>query len=686
MKRFNIGLTILALFVSAVSCSKGGISPEEATPDVITVDAAGYNRAVYTEGTMVVPDKRAVLTGDLHPYFDGYELLVSSSNAHNGGRMYVNVKSPVYVLAPASPVPAGWSIIPNTTKDEAVCVCTYGTTSVELAVFTRIAYPGIPVEIPRLDGTVSAMPLAKRINYSDATPGSGDGLAYNEVQVKGELIDVRELKKGLTAYPQNNSYVITADVVEAVGKNLKFAVSHIEKDGVTSFRCGEGESPLVAFDVESVSGWKPLGVSFQLDELTFNLFTKENYTAGTWVDVKKPSGSVACPMVFGHSITVVGTAGFGDVEIARVPKLRAGTISNVCITVLPDGSYLTACTGSEDGDGLVMYRSSDKGQTWARYGEYDSSVNLISNYTNLFVLDGKVYLMGVGDERNGFRISCSQDNGMTWTVPADASTGLLLEGTYHTAQVPVVVADGRIWRACETYDEDDAGKKPFMMSAPVDSDLLNASNWMTTNVIDNPRYYLRNGLLITSLIEGNAVVDPDGNVVNLIRSNCSESSNYGTILKVGKEVDGENVTYTLDYITSPEYGRSVSSVEMPGGGKKFTVRYDEKSQLYWSLTNPHFEETVTNNGIYASGLSNSLKRNRLVLISSPDLKDWTIRGDVLYDPDPFFHGFQYADWVFDGEDLAVVVRAAYPEYRGLPNRQHDANKMIFVKVKNFRTM
>ena len=208
------------------------------------------------------------------------------------------------------------------------------------------------------------------------------------------------------------------------------------------------------------------------------------------------------------------------------------------------------------------------------------------------------------------------------------------------------------------------------MSAPLGSNLLRADSWTRTNTVEATAYY-KGSDRISSLIEGNVVEAPDGSVVNLIRSNSMASSNYATIM---------HVTGTTDLA----FSAADDCVNMPGGGKKFTVRFDAQSGLYWSLTNPHTEGEFSHSGIYSEGLQMSLRRNRLVLISSPDLRNWTEKAVVLEDPDPFFHGFQYADWVFDGDDLAVVVRAAFPEVRGLPVRQHDANKFIFVRVKNFR--
>lgn len=657
----------LALIILA-ACGKEAVS-NSGNPDVITVDGAGYSRAVYESGAVVMPDKHGVLSGALHPYFSGFEMLVSNAEAHQGGTITTDIKGPVYILAPTTPVPAGWQVVFDTSAGEATCVCKYGSETITLSIFSKIAQPGRPVQIPVLSGVFSAVPLAKRIIWNKENDPSG--LAYNEVQVESsDMIDVRIVNKGQKAFPQNDNYRFDEETVLAVGDGLNCAVGLIESRGVAKARFGAGETPLAAFDSEQVPGWKSTGKSFKLGDVVYYLCTLESYNAGEWISIPSIPDSEHCPFVFGHVINVQNTKEFGDVTISEVAKLRSGTISNVCIALLPDGSLLAACSGAKEEEGLSMFRSTDHGTNWVKYGKFSSKINLIENYTNLFVLGNTVYLFGVAAGREGFRVCRSEDCGLTWTVPDTDTNGLLLTGTYHTAQVPCIVSGGRVWRACETYSEDDTSKKPFVISAPADADLLDASQWTRTNEISATSYTV-GGVRISSMIEGNVVEAPDGSVVNIIRSNCATSSNYATILHVSGT-------------TSLSYDAASDRVDMPGGGKKFTIRYDAQSGLYWSLTNPHVEGEFVHKGIYAEGLQPSLRRNRLVLISSPDLRTWTERSVIISDPDPFFHGFQYADWVVDGNDLAVVVRAAFPEVRGLPTRQHDANKFIFVRVKDFR--
>ena len=129
-------------------------------------------------------------------------------------------------------------------------------------------------------------------------------------------------------------------------------------------------------------------------------------------------------------------------------------------------------------------------------------------------------------------------------------------------------------------------------------------------------------------------------------------------------------------------------ITFPGGGKKFTIRYDSLSQRYWSLTSAVCEEFrgLAHGGIYADGIHCGLIRNTLTLISSEDLRHWKVERTVIQSDDPFFDGFQYVDWQFDGNDLVAVCRMACPERRGLPYRQHDANILSFLRIANFRNL
>jgi len=79
-------------------------------------------------------------------------------------------------------------------------------------------------------------------------------------------------------------------------------------------------------------------------------------------------------------------------------------------------------------------------------------------------------------------------------------------------------------------------------------------------------------------------------------------------------------------------------------------------------------------------------RNAVTLMSSPDLRQWSIRSVVLYHPDVDLHGFQYLDWQFETNDLIAISRTAFDDESGGAHNQHDANDITFHRVTNFRKL
>lgn len=491
----------------------------------------------------------------------------------------------------------------------------------------------------------------------------------DEVLVKGSLIDVRYAFPKQDFFPQYQ-WKCSSEVISVAGKGGAFAVSLYEYRGPEQICCGKAAGVRIALDTETgvPSPWLPTGEVFEAAGVTYHVFENRRMKTGQWTAVPYPEECRHSAVVFASRIRVVDVEEFGTV-ITKVPTLRKSGAYNQSFAILPDGSYLAACTGTGESKGVSIFISRDGGATWKRHGDFSTQKNLVANYHNLFVHGGSVYIMGVGNGRDGLRICRSDDGGVTWTRAQDAKSGLILEGLYHTAPVPMLHSGGRIWRACETYPE----KAPFVISAPEDADLLDASSWTRTNTVGRGLKEIQGYKMSGTLIEGNVVESPGGEVINLIRTNSSATSRFATRLHVA----GTDSLY---------FNPATDWVEMPGGGKKFTVRRDPVEGMYWALTNPDTEQTHYHAGIYNNGMSHSLERNRLVLVCSADLVNWMEVETILYDPDPFFHGFQYADWDFDGDDIVGVVRVGAPEGRGLPVRQHDSNMMTFIRISNFRDL
>jgi hypothetical protein len=208
----------------------------------------------------------------------------------------------------------------------------------------------------------------------------------------------------------------------------------------------------------------------------------------------------------------------------------------------------------------------------------------------------------------------------------------LVIGSYHCAPTPVIQHAGKLWRAME--DVGGPGDWPthfrcFMLSAPVDADLLRADSWTRSNVIgQNPAWL--NGQF-HGWLEGNAVVDRDGEVVDLLRVDAKPLADIAAIVRINQ--NGTLASF------NPKDG----FIAMPGGSVKFTVRADPSGNGYWALTN-----------------------------AIPE-------GEKRF-------GCQYVDWHFDGDDLIAVGRVAEEDSAGGPHDFHDANFLMFYRIRGFRNL
>lgn len=362
-------------------------------------------------------------------------------------------------------------------------------------------------------------------------------------------------------------------------------------------------------------------------------------------------------------------SGVPGVIVDHSPAISGIYLGSPGIVILPNGDYLAK--SDEFGPGSTMeeegvtriYRSRDRGMSWSREEDIPGLF-----WASIFKLRDATYLMGTTCRYGNLVILRSIDAGHTWTKPQDRRTGMLFsEGYYHCAPVPVVVHNGRIWRAME--DAMGSGGwghrfRTFMMSARIDTDLLDAENWISSNRLSRVPEWL--GGRFGGWLEGNAVVSPTGEVTNILRVDFRPEGGKGAIVRVS--ADGRNSSFNPkdDFI------------DFPGGCKKFTIRFDPASRCYWALTNYIPSSQRSDNP--------ERTRNTVALIASTDLSDWEVRCILLHHPDREKHGFQYLDWQFEADDIVALSRTAYDDASGGPHNQHDANFITFHRVRGFREL
>jgi len=338
------------------------------------------------------------------------------------------------------------------------------------------------------------------------------------------------------------------------------------------------------------------------------------------------------------------------------------------LVIAPGGTYYASLnfTSIQGGDrGTVhrtaVYSSSDRGVSWVLESEIDHQ-----RWSTIFYHRDALYLMGVYRAFGDAIIRKSTDGGKTWTEPKDGGSGLLAKGRYHCAPVPVVIHQGRIWRAMEDALQGREFRA-FMMSAPVDADLLKADSWTMSEKLDFDRDWCEGDM--EGWLEGNAVITPDRGMVDFLR--CGVSGGRHSIA-ARIHIDEEGRTASFD----PEK----DFIRFPGAAKKFTIRFDTVSRKYWSLVNWIQPGDIK----YLESAKAGRIRNSLALVSSPDLEHWIVERTVLYHPDILDHAFQYVDWQFDGPDLVAVSRTAYEDGLGGADNYHNANFITFHRIAAFR--
>ncbi len=356
--------------------------------------------------------------------------------------------------------------------------------------------------------------------------------------------------------------------------------------------------------------------------------------------------------------------------IDYIPASTKTYIGSPSICILPDGSYIASHdhfgrNSTEHTQALTaVFKSADKGKNWTKISEINGQFR-----SNLFVHNDLLYIMGTWKHHGNLIIRRSSDKGHTWSEPTNEKTGLIRAGEYHTAPMPMLIHNGRIWRAVEyakSYTEE-WGKRysAMLISASSDADLLDAANWKTTNFLPYDSTYL-NGKF-NAWLEGNAIVTPEGKIVDILRVATSDNGN-----------DMAAIVEISDDGMSAAFDPSKGFMSFTGGARKFSIRFDEKSGRYWTISNMITEEF--------RNLNASSVRNTLIIQSSADLKSWKVHQILLHHPDQKKHGFQYIDWQFDRKNIIYVSRTAYDDNSEGSANFHDANYMTFHRINNFRKL
>lgn len=334
------------------------------------------------------------------------------------------------------------------------------------------------------------------------------------------------------------------------------------------------------------------------------------------------------------------------------------------IVRLPDGALLASHDiywGLAGQNTSVIFRSRDEGTSW----EFVTFLYPCF-WGKLFLHRERLYMLATSTEYGALLIGRSDDGGETWTEPSVLiEAGSREAGGPHKAPMPVIEHKGRLWTGIDYGSWTRGSHASGLVSVPADADLLDPASWTVMPFLPyDPEWPgTVGGGNKAGLLEGNAVVKPDGTLVNLLRYQTNGGNpSFGRAIMLAADADRPAEPLVFHKV-----------IDFYGNLSKFTVYFDEPSGKYWSLVNRVAPPNVG-------------QRNILTLVYSADLENWHIAEDILdYEnngwPEDFKKvGFQYVDWIFSGDDIYAASRTAI---NGAYNF-HNANFLTFHRIGGFR--
>ena len=297
----------------------------------------------------------------------------------------------------------------------------------------------------------------------------------------------------------------------------------------------------------------------------------------------------------------------------------------------------------------LIYISHDNGATWEHHSEIFPCF-----WGKMFLAGGKLYMLGCSTEYGDVLIGRSDDNGKSWTKPTVILRGCAhpRQVGWHRAPMPVLIKDGRIMTDIQYGAWSEKVFCDAVLSAPADSDLLDAENWVCTELFDARENISPLPERIWGGIEGNVILTPDGRIVDFLRFADRNA------LILGYDPKEPEKELTLEKV-----------IDFPATASKFNIVFDEASGRYYAIVSYSLDEPLT-------------KRNLLSLICSEDLTEWKLCRHLIdrRDDDPKLVGFQYVDFFIEGNDILFLCRTAYNG----ANTFHNSNLITFHKIENFR--
>ena len=324
----------------------------------------------------------------------------------------------------------------------------------------------------------------------------------------------------------------------------------------------------------------------------------------------------------------------------------------------PDGYLLTSMdlyAHAHPQNLTLIYRSDDNGLSWRYACELFPCF-----WAKLFVHNGEIYCLGTSTEYGDLLIGKSTDGGFTFgepTVLLRGSNGKNGETGVHKNPQPVVKFNGRIYNTFEWGSWGRGYHAMAVMSAPDNADLLNSDSW----TFSEPTPYNSSWV---GTVDGNSCGNLEGGLT-VVDNALKVYSRYDT--GNANPSYGKIVVYWVDTVNPENPIKFERVVDFNGNMSKFEVKFDRKSQTYYSIGN------------YLTDHENRFSRNVLALYRSKNAINWEV-DRFIYDYrncDKNKVGFQYVDFEIENDEIIFSCRTAING----ANSFHDSNYMTFDRIK-----
>ena len=424
-------------------------------------------------------------------------------------------------------------------------------------------------------------------------------------------------------------------------------------------------------------------IAFSSDQEKNTVFFRKKDSNDSWNSIEcdgecvmLPSLSEGCEYEFyiasENSLSAVGYARAGYVPGTVVNYLHpedrkysfsGGHLCSPSLLVHPDGYLLASMDiyGRNTPQNLTLvFRSDDRGKSWYHYSELFPCF-----WGTLFYHKGCVYMISVSTEHGDILIGRSDDGGKSFCTPTVLArgSGRTDVAGWHKGAMPITEHAGRLWIGVDFGAHKTGGYASSLLSADAYSDLLCPSSWTLTPPLCFDSSW--EGAVLgdeRGFLEGNAVVSPDGEILNFLRYSTDRGEPNCCLAGV-----------LLGDVSEPKRAlRFKKFVSFPGNLSKFDIKRDESTGYYFTIVSRIHDKTRPRT------------RNLLSFAASTDLENWTVLCDLIdyRDSDDQLVGFQYVSFDFDGEDILYLCRTAFNGAKSY----HDNNYVTFHKIENFRSL